>query len=163
MSDCGCQSAEPVSWKGSIFSIGKLQRQSPLPAGIYWLDVMDSQNQSDFAAWSMENSGVVRVLKTEHFDAIRWPDCPITEGECSPSRDWVKFQVFAPVKWNAVQFGFPNIIEQNEIINTSADTASEPDFSDNCDIGCQAEKVAIAGGVILGGVAIIVLVQSFRR
>ncbi len=155
---CNCQSEYPP-----LISVGRLQRSNPLQAGTYWIDVIDGDNQEEFAKWTLENSGRVKVLKTEHFEAVSWPDCPITEGDCSPSRDWVKFSILEPVSWDAVQFGFPNIIEVGETVETSADTATTPDFSDNCDIGCQAEKVAVAGAVILGGVAVILLIQSIRK
>lgn len=147
-------------------SIGRLQRDNPLPPGIYWLDVIDVPNQQEFAAWRLEHSAKVRLISTEHFEAINWPDCtPLdftTNSLCAPSRDWVKFEVAEPVVWDSVRFGFPNIISAGEKIETSADTTNEPDFSDNCDIGCQAEKVAIAGGVILGGVALIILLKGLK-
>lgn len=137
-----------------------LQRKSPLPIGDYWIDVIDEPEQTDFAAWAFENQASVRIVNAEHFDAVRWPDCPITEGDCSPSRTWVKFQVLSPVPWNAVALGFPNIISKGEEVNTSADTATVPDFSDNCDIGCQAERVAVAAGVILGGTALVIILAK---
>lgn len=153
---CNCSPIDSLS-------VGKLQRESPLPAGVYWLDVIDVPNQIAFAAWTLENASKVKVVKTEHFPANDWPTCSgldPTTGGCWPSRDWVKFKVSAPVAWNAVQLGFPNIIEVGEKVESSADTASDPDFSDNCDIGCQAEKVAIAAGVILGGVALILVIKA---
>lgn len=143
-------------------SVGRLQRDNPIPPGTYWLDVIDESNQADFAAWRLEHADKVRILKSEHFDAIRWPDCPITEGECSPSRDWVKFEISSPVVWEAQKFGFPNIIAADEKIESSADTATVPDFSDNCDIGCQAQKVAIAAGVVFGGVALIMILKGIK-
>lgn len=134
--------------------VGKLIRTSPVPIGTYWIDVIDTQNEADFAAWLLTNQDKVKVLHTEHFDAVNWPDCPITEGECWPSRDWYKFQVLQPVSWNAVQFGFPDQIEPGEVINSSQDTATEPDFSDNCDIACQVKKSAIYAGLIAGSLLV---------
>lgn len=180
---CDCQSSPaPCDCPPSVFDtigvgrqrsrtapgvrVGKLERSSPLPAGTYWIDVIDTQNQTDFGAWTLENAANVKVLKTEHFPANDWPTCSgldPTTGGCWPARDWVKFQLLKPVTWDAIKFGFPNIIEAGEKVDSSADTASSPDFSDNCDIGCQAEKVAVAGGVILGGVAVILIIQSLRH
>lgn len=143
----------------SNIGVAGLQRSNPLPPGLYWIDVIDEPRQIEFAAWAFENSAKVRIEATEFFPAISWPDCPITEGQCSPSRVWAKFRVSAPVEWKAVVFGFPNVIEPGEVIDSSSDTASVPDFSDYCDIGCQAEKVAIAAGVIFGG-GILLLVAA---
>lgn len=134
-----------------------MQRGSPLPVGDYWIDVIDRPEQEDFAAWAFENQSRIKVLVVEEFEAVSWPDCPITEGECSPPRTWVKFRVLTPVEWNAVKLGFPNIISEGEAVETSADTAQLPDMSDYCDIGCQATRVAVAAGVILGGTALIIL------
>lgn len=137
-----------------------LQRTSPLPQGDYWIDVIDEPEQADFAAWAFENQASLKMLTVEQYPAVSWPDCPITEGECSPPRTWVKFRVLNPVHWDAVKLGFPSIISEGEVVNTSADTATVPDFSDYCDIGCQAERVAIAAGVILGGSALVIVLAS---
>lgn len=149
---------------GNQLAIGALQRQDPLPIGTYWIDVIDTQHQQDFAAWLVLNAKTVKVLNSEHFPENDWPDCSSldpTTGGCWPSRDWVKFEVSAPTKWDAVEFGFPNIIKPSEKIETSADTASNPDFSDNCDIGCQMQKAAIAVGVMaVGVIAIAVAVRK---
>jgi hypothetical protein len=67
--------------------------------------------------------------------------------------------VVEPTPWDAVKLGYPNVIGDNEHIDSSGDTVSVPDFSDNCDIGCQATKVAWAGGIILGGLAIVLLLK----
>lgn len=145
----------------SNIGVGALERSNPLPPGTYWIDVIDEPHQIEFAAWAFENSAKVQIIATEFFQAVSWPDCPITEGDCSPSRVWAKFEVSEPVAWNAVVLGFPNIIGEGEQINSSADTATVPDFSDYCDIGCQAEKVAVAAGVLLGGGFLLLLAAKF--
>lgn len=144
---------------GTNLAIGGLQRSSPLPVGDYWFDLIDVQNHHDaFAEWRFKSGNDVAIVATEDFPAVSWPDCPITEGECSPPRSWIKFSVVRPVAWDAVALGgFPNIIGPGEKIETSADTASNPDFSDYCDIGCQAEKVAIAASVVIGGTILVIL------
>jgi hypothetical protein len=131
-------------------TIGKLQRINPLPPGQYWIDVIDSAHQQSFAGWLFEHSLEVKVLVSEHFEALNWPDCSALnfEGDCWPSRDWIKFEVLKPVSWDAVTLGFPNLILPDEKIETSGDTATVPDFSDNCDIGCQAQRVAVAAAVV---------------
>lgn len=154
---CDC---EIIDARNHVF-IGRLERTSPLPPGLYWIDVIDEPHQIEFAAWTFENASKVQIEATEFFEAVSWPDCPITEGECSPSRVWAKFRVIEPVAWNAVLLGFPNIISPGEQINSSADTATVPDFSDYCDIGCQAERVAIAAGVVLGGTFLVLMAAKF--
>lgn len=148
---------------GLAVAIGKLQRQMPLPEGTYWIDVIDTDNQQAFSDWVQSAQSTVKLLATEHFDAVRWPDCPITEGECSPSRDWHKFEVIHPTVWDAVKFGYPNIIAVGEKVETSADTTSEPDFGDNCDIACQAEKVAQAIGIVSGCIALIMVLKAVSK
>lgn len=140
-------------------TIGKLQRVNPLPPGVYWIDVIDTAHQQAFAGWVFEHSLEVKVITTEHFDSLNWPDCSAFnfEGDCWPSRDWVKFEVLKPVTWDAVNLGFPNLILPGEKIETSGDTVTAPDFSDNCDIACQAEKVAIAAGVVAASALVIAL------
>lgn len=146
-------------------TIGRLQRTNPLPIGTYWIDVIDAEHQQFFAGWTFDNQSKVKVLATEHFDANDWPECSSldpTTGGCWPSRDWVKFQVLSPVTWDAVKLGFPNAIESGEVINTSSDTATEPDFGDNCDITCQAERVATAVGIIgIGALAVVIAIKVY--
>lgn len=138
-----------------------LQRTSPLPNGDYWIDVIGEVNQSFFSAWAFENAAKVDVLATEHFDAVGFPDCSewdfTVNSLCAPSRTWAKFRVKEPVEWFAKVLGFPNVIAQGETIESSTDTFEPPDFGNNCDIGCQAERVAVAAGVILGGTALVIL------
>lgn len=137
-----------------------MERSNPLPPGTYWVDVIDEPHQIEFAAWTFENSPSVFIEKTEFFPAVRWPDCPITEGECSPSRVWAKFRTSKSLDWKATSLGYPNVIEAGDAVNSSQDTASIPDFSDNCDIGCQAQKVAVSAAVVLGATALFILIAK---
>lgn len=131
-------------------SVGRLQRGNPLPTGTYWIDVIDDTHQTMFGEWLAENSQSVNVLKSEHFAAINWPDCDVSLLDCWPSRDWVKFEVKESVPWPAPVFGYPNIIEPGEKIESSQDTSDVPDVpSSDCDIACQTERVALAAGGLL--------------
>jgi hypothetical protein len=91
-----------------------LERRSPLPAGLYWLDTL-GENQAAFLDWRKVNAATVKVRATEDF-----PDP-------APGRTWVKFEVLKPTAWDAKRFGFPNIIRAGESINSSADTVQRPD------------------------------------
>ena len=124
--------------------IGKLQRVNPLPPGTYWIDIIGPAHEQLFAGWLFDNQTNVKALATEHIHQ----QCDVTGFDCWPSRDWVKFQVNSPVSWDAVSLGFPNIVSPGEVINNSSDTASLPDPSDECDIVCQSQKVAIAAAVV---------------
>lgn len=89
--------------------LGAVERQNPLPAGRYWVDVF--QNDSDtFGAWLSSNKATVRVRTTEHFDS-------------DPARDWYLFEVSVPTPWHGP--GFPTIAGPN--VTTSSDTAQRPD------------------------------------
>jgi hypothetical protein len=143
--------------------IGKLQRVSPLPPGKYWIDVIGDDDQQLFAAWLFENQNIVHTIVSEHFDAPSFPDdlsCPPL-GDCGPSRDWVKFEVISPVTWDAVKLGFPNIINLGEEINTSADTATVPEETDDCDIACQANKVI--GSIAVASIAVAIVAAIAKR
>lgn len=165
---CGCESSTALGSIGvgrqrsRAVRVGKLQRANPIPAGMYWIDVVGEDAQVAFSAWIFENASRVEILVSQHFRALNWPDCLPSSGgiasDCSPSRDWVKFRVSEPAPWDAKKIGFPNIIEEGEIINSSEDTGSIPDFSDNCDIACQAERIGWAvGGVLALGVLFMVV------
>ena len=91
-----------------------LERRSPLPKGLYWLDAL-GENQAAFRDWRSVHAAAVKVRTSESF-----PDP-------APGREWLKFEVLSPVAWDARRFGFPNIIRPGEPINSSADTVQRPD------------------------------------
>lgn len=158
MSCCDeCEQESNILTRVSGIRVAGLERSNPLPPGRYWIDIIDVPNQIAFNAWAFDNRPTVNVLKTEHFQALEWPDCPITEGQCWPSRDWVLFDVTSNTRWLPTVFGFPN--HADETVQSSSDTADVPEDPDFCDIGCQAGKVALAGGVLLGGLALVFLIK----
>lgn len=91
-----------------------LERRSPLPVGLYWLDVL-GDNRAAFQDWRDVHAAAVKVRTSEAFP------------EPAPGRDWLKFEVLRPVAWDAKRFGFPNIIRSGDSINSSADTVQRPD------------------------------------
>ncbi len=133
--------------------IGRLQRQNPVPPGIYWTDLIGPENIQIFADWVLAHPILVRILSYEVFGPLGWTVCPLGE-ECGADdgRAWVKFQVTVATEWDT-RLGFPTIIEPGQDINSASDTVTNPDLSDNCDIACQAKWVVGAIAVTaLGGV-----------
>lgn len=93
----------------SEVGVGAVQRQNPLPAGRYWVDVF-APDTDTFGAWLSSNKSTVTVRNTEHFDS-------------SPVRDWYLFDVTVPTPWNGP--GFPTIATTD--VTSSADTVVRPD------------------------------------
>ncbi len=150
---CNCGQNTP---KPSIFNamgVGKrLERANPLPPGIYWTDLIGPEQITLFAAWVTSHTPFVQILNHEVFGPLGWTECPITQ-DCGDGRAWVKFQVVIATEWDSKAMGFPTVIEPGETINTASDTVTDPDFSDNCDIACQAKWVVGAvAAIALGGV-----------
>lgn len=90
-----------------------LERRSPLPVGLYWIDVL-GEKRAAFIDWRTVNAETVKVRSTESF------------ADEEPPRDWYKFEALKPTAWDAKRFGFPNIIKAGEKINSSADTVQRP-------------------------------------
>jgi hypothetical protein len=155
--NCGSNATKP-----SIFNamgIGKrLERKNPLPPGLYWTDLIDVGPITKFAAWVAQHAPFVQILNHEEFPALNWPDCPITE-DCGPARAWVKFQVVIDTPWDST-LGFPTVIEPGEIVNSASDTVTDPDFSENCDIACQAKWVV--GALAATAMAGVLLARAIR-
>jgi hypothetical protein len=91
-----------------------LERRSPLPVGLYWIDLF-GDNRAAFQTWRNANAAAVKVRASESFP------------EESTPRDWIKFEVLQPAAWVATQFGYPTIIAAGAPVNSSADTVQRPD------------------------------------
>lgn len=121
-----------------------VERRNPLPPGTYWIDVF-GENRLAFSAWRAANAEHVKIASTESFDS-------------DPPRDWVKFEVSAPVEWEALRFGFPTIIGEGAKVESSADTVERPaperDLFDTLGTPEQQEALArtaaAAAGVVTG-------------
>lgn len=97
----------PVSF---AIIVGKMQRENPLPAGRYWVDVFEA-DQPAFRLWLESHSGPVKVVSTESHPA---------DGG-GPARDWYLFEVAEPVPWEGP--GFPTIATN---VTSSDDTVQKP-------------------------------------
>lgn len=123
-----------------------VQRQTnPLPAGRYWLDVVEvPEGQiADFEAWARDSGSLVRVEHTEEHDA---------DGG-TPKRAFFIFRVSAPgAVFDAQRFGFPNIATDD--VRTEQDTSTVRDALDAVD--ADAGKNALRVALIVGGVGLAV-------
>jgi hypothetical protein len=136
-----------------------LERRSPLPAGLYWIDVLGDSNRAAFNDWRAAASAIVKVRANESFPSP------------APGRDWFKFEVLAPVIWDAKRFGFPNIIRPGEPINSSADTVQRPDpvkdpldqLSDELGSAGGAASRMITIVALLGGAIVLTNLWSRTR
>lgn len=124
-----------------------LQRQvTPLPLGVYWLDIPEVE-QASFNMWIQISPGVV-VLKTVKEDEF----------------EWVLFEVRAPTDLPE-QFGFPNIAEKGRETNredTERGPPPEPDpFEELPDI--KDIKKGISTTLVLVGVGIAAAIYLSRK
>lgn len=155
---CNCgQNAPKPSIFGAMGIGRRLERKNPVPPGIYWTDLIGANSIAAFAAWVAEHAPMVQILNHEEHPELPFWECPV--GTECPARAWVKFQVVIDTPWNTA-LGFPTVVEPGETINSSADTVSAPDFSDNCDIACQAKWVV--GAVAALALGAVVLNRAIR-
>jgi hypothetical protein len=91
-----------------------LERRSPLPVGLYWIDAI-GLNRGSFMGWRDANAAAVKVRASESF-----PDS-------EPPRDWIKFEVLSPVKWDPRGIGYPTIIPPGAKVDSSGDTVQRED------------------------------------
>jgi hypothetical protein len=122
-----------------------LMRESPLPPGRYWVDMVkraDEDQPALFDEWALANSGLVRVITTEEEPS----DPPIT---------WYLFETFekpdgfgGQLRPEWVGLGFPNI--------AGADVQSQDDTTTAQDaIEAAAKPPLWALGLVLGGAALL--------
>ncbi len=86
-----------------------VERQNPLPAGRYWVDVFQPDADT-FGAWLSSNKATVTVRATEHYDT-------------TPPGDWYLFEVTVPTPWHGP--GFPTVADSS--VTSAGDTVQRPD------------------------------------
>ena len=87
---------------------GALERQNPLPAGIYSVDLRNDQ-VPEFRRWQQGRSAV-RVLKTND----------------NGSFSWILFSVSSPTVWDAKTLGFPSIAKSTDERPTAFEPVKDP-------------------------------------
>jgi len=85
-------------------SVGALMRESPVPPGAYWVDVLTAK-QDAFNLWLRANAGKLVVRETRPF--------PAGGGHT------YLFEVKEPVHWEGP--GYPTIIERGATIEETVD------------------------------------------
>jgi hypothetical protein len=91
-------------------------RKQPLPVGRFWINVIDdapggthTNRIANWEAWAAANPQRVAIDKREATDA---------------GATWYLFRVLKPIKFDQIQFGFPN--DAGGDVNTAADTSQRP-------------------------------------
>lgn len=134
-----------------------LERRNPLPRGVYWLDVF-GDNRHEFSAWRTIFAKQLKVHSTESFDS-------------KPARDWVKFEVLAPIEWDAKTFGYPTIIPPGANVNASADTVQRPppekdpldELGDALGSAGSATTKLVGAALMLGGALVVINMWAASR
>lgn len=127
-----------------------IERKNPLPAGRYWIDVIDYPpgHMNEFTAWALANDQKIAIESTEE------------RTELDPHQLFVIFRVLEPVFFPQKNFGFPNIA--GEQVHTSDDTAQKPDVPEPSFEGPAGQLVTF-GGLALGAAALLFLAKLIGR
>lgn len=103
-----------------------VERQNPLPKGVYWVDVF-ADKQPAFRAWLKRHRGKVKVVKAVSYKPTG----------SYPARDWLLFEVTRPVPWEGP--GFPTVSERG--VDLEADeTAERPHVENPADVWYESTK-----------------------
>lgn len=112
-----------------------LERENPLPVGVYWLDVWE-KDQAMFRKWLADNREKVEVIRTaSHKRTSEYP-----------ARDWYLFKTHEPVRWEGP--GFPTIATEDLQEHETADRPPPPKPTIER-LEEAAEKVTTAGTGLL--------------
>lgn len=120
-----------------------LERQNPIPPGIYWVDTFKiavpagPDQRAQFSAWRTQHAETVKVLRTQTIEA--------TGG--NPDYEWVLFQVLEPTwRWGTdTHLGFPTRAPKGAA-TTEEDTVQRPPPG--------GEESALPWGWIIGGAVV---------
>lgn len=135
-----------------------VERRDPLPAGRYWIYVLEEE-LADWDEWASEHSSTIHVVASERKKKLS-PFIPaifVTRPDLSIIMEaagaWILFDVLSPTAW--VGFGFPTIVTDPTIRQSSeVEQAPEPEPDDQLarDVWSRVEGlVLLAGGVYLLG------------
>lgn len=159
----------PCDLQLASFSIGALERKSPLPVGRYWQDIFEKQAR-DWSEWVLPKleAGTVKIVREEFFRAD-----PLRSGEWLPDvlrpgtgeireRSWFLFDVLSPVDWPATKLGFPTIATPD--VKTSADTAINPPGPTPLEEIGDAVKGVTTPLIVLGSLFLgFKILQAFKK
>lgn len=134
-------------------------KTEPLPAGVYWIDVIHDTNIATFRDWLTLNEGKAVLLREEEYNASA--DWNVFETD--PHRFWFLFEVLVPTRWDQqVSLGWPNEGHRNMV---SGDTIQKPDppptvFDDEFEWPSWLKWTVGGVVVVAGGALIISLVRK---
>jgi hypothetical protein len=133
----------------SILGLGAEEKRNPLPPGSYWIDVF-GDNRQKMATWMQTNGSAINSSSTEEAPG----DTPAT------SRVTYTFSTTAATPWDAVTFGYPEIIVPDPTLPVTPGqapplapapgppTAKPPVTSSNTTLMLVASVVLVAAIVI---------------
>lgn len=160
----------------SQYSTGALNqpvKTEPLPVGVYWIDVYDTEtnnaNIATFHNWTELHKDTVQILRTEMHDTSRpwWEEFPwagvLSEVLKSkyPIGIWALFEVKQPTRWDQSEsLGWPNEATPDM---TASDTIQKPDppkgpFDDGYEWPSWTPW-AISGGVVVIGLGVLIALR----
>jgi hypothetical protein len=126
-----------------------LERRNPLPAGRYYLDVFGPTHIAAFEAYLKSNASSITVENQQL--------TPASVLNAQPEVMFYLFTLRAPVGWDQVTFGFPNIAGPN--IRQQSDTNDVPSVP-GFDFGALFTSPA---GVMIGLVALAYFFGGSKR
>lgn len=100
----------------------------PLPAGVYWADVIDrtsdDANIATFQDWLTLHADTVRVIRENEYN--KSSTLPVYNPWAEPHRFWYLFEVMSPTSWDGqfLNIGYPNEGHKDMV---EGDTIQRPD------------------------------------
>ena len=146
------------------------ERANPLPPGRYWLQLFEPlaegrpDARSVFAAWQREHTATVKTEVTETFER---------DSSGGKARVFVVFKVLSPTPFPiAPSVGFPDIVQkgtdlvplEQSSVKASSDTEPpDPVAPSLDDFGALLGKVALVGGLVVGGLVLAQVLSLIPR
>jgi hypothetical protein len=139
-------------------------RDSPVPVGRYWLDLIGPEQAARWAGYQRSmGDDRVRVVSTEHHDAIAGsPGIP-----AAPARDFVIFDVLKPVVYDHSYLPSPEIAPG---VTSESETVQKPEPEPSLSlptfsgVGKGIETgLFVVGGAIVALTAVVAVVYLSKR
>lgn len=159
--------------------MGDVERQNPLPAGHYWIDVF-GDNRAKMVSWMEANKDSVTVESTTEDAGQSWyVTQAITDWldiSTSPDDDTASvrytFTVTSPVTWDGVTYGYPEIIPPGATTppissvspsQSAAQSASPPSAAKPAKAPISSNSTALViGALVVLGLTVTVAVMHKR-
>lgn len=135
-----------------------VERREPLPAGRYWIYILEDELE-DWDEWAEDNALTVHVVASERKTKLpsHAPAVMVTRPDLSIIMEaagaWFLFDVLSPTPW--VGFGFPTIVTDRSISQSiHVEQAPDPVPDDQLGMDLWGELkglVLLGGGIFLAG------------